>query len=93
MSVREALSADGGIEELAALLEVRYHVLPAGIKIGLILKGVPSIWQAILHPSGEVIKEGIHPDTQLLYGFVGPPLGWGEAERMIGDSHHAVDPL
>lgn len=71
MSVREALSAPGGMSELVQLLQVFYYRYPAGVKVGLKLRGVPSVWRATLEPSGEVVREAVHPDSDLLYGFVG----------------------
>lgn len=84
MSVREALSAPGGMDELAGLLEVHYYRYPAGVKVGLFFRGVPSIWRATLYPSGEVVQEGVNPDTQLLYGFVGD---------IVEREGHALEPL
>lgn len=78
MSVREALLAPGGVEELMNMIEVRYYALPGGVKVGFKLVGIPSTWKATLD-TGEVISEGTYPDTWVQYGFIGEPGPDGEA--------------
>ena len=79
--VERALTAKGGVEQLADLLELRCLLLPTGVKVAVLLKGIPATWKATL-ADGTVVREGIDPDTQLLYGFLGEKAGAVDLEPL-----------